>query len=180
MSYKLRPIKEVNENDMIVGSMPPVHRLYPFGNAAGIGPYPPAVAGSYPPVAAAAAGPVPVPYPVIKKQTVYAPNPFYGYQQGEYKPDAEIVESSDPYHRSRGLSTIITATPTSWKSQLNSAYSQRISSMSIDASMMSASFSAQMQLMKSKFSVKEASLRSKLSSKSATRTTTWRRHDDWN
>ena len=188
VSYEMVPLKDVNANDMVVGSLPPVRRSYP--GLSPVRPYPPA------------AGPVPNPYayPVIQKQTVYAPNPFFGYK-GDYKADkdyfqkdhrSEIVEKSDPYHRSRehhkykkkrSFVSTATATRTNWKSHLNTDYSQRISSMSAElasnsAAMISMSFSNKMVSMLSQFSKKEASLRSKLSSKSATMTAT-RTKEGW-
>lgn len=176
VSYELNPINEVNANDMVVGSLPPVRRSYP-----GVGPHPPV------------AGPAPNPYayPVIQKQTVYAPNPFFGYK-ADYKADNDYFQKDsrgevrDPYHLSRERnsfpSTTTLAKPTSWKSHLSSDYSQRVSSISSEASssvaMLSKSFSLKIESMMSKFSEKEASLRSKLSSKSATRTAT-RTNDKW-
>lgn len=184
LSYEMLPLQDVTSNDMVAGSLPPVRRSYP-----GLGPV-----GPNP----LAAGPVPNPYayPVIQKQTVYAPNPFFGYK-GDYRADniyfrkdnqREIVETSDPYHRSRSreshkykrnsnFASTATFTGTSWKSHLNTDYSQRISSMSGElasnsAAIISMSFSNKMASVLSHFSKKEASLRSKLSSKSATITAT--------
>ncbi len=82
ISYEMVPPNGVNVNNMVVGSLPPVRRSYP-----GSGPE-----GVYPPVS----GPAPntFAYPVIQKQTVYAPNPFYGYQ-GDYKAENDYFQKKN-------------------------------------------------------------------------------------
>ena len=180
ISYEIVP---ANGNNMVVGSLPPMKRSYPLDDS--VRQYPPA------------AGPAPNPfaYPVIQKQTVYNPNPFFGYKD-DYKAENdyfqkgnqnEIVETSDPYRHSRHHHTkVITATitPTSWQSNLSVDYSMRMSSMSEElasnsAAMASISWSAKLASLSSQYAEKEASLRAKLSSMSATATATATKTKGW-
>lgn len=182
ISYEMAPSNGVDANNMVVGTLPPVSRSYP---------------AAAPELNSPTAGPIqnPYAYPVIQKQTVYAPNPFFDHKddynaENDYfhnRDPNEIVETGDSYQRSRdnindnvqvnqfNTNPNAAIAPSNWQANLNNDYSQRMSLLSAElasnsAAMASMSWIMKMASMSSQFAQREASLQAQILSMSAAST----------
>lgn len=140
---------------------------------------------------------IPVPFPVIQKETVYSPNPFYGYKDGEYNASSDYfqhIPTSTVNDYQQFATTTATATPTPYFptqiSQVSITPTRTVDNAEMMASMSAAlasnsaiiasiSYSLEIASLNSVWSAKEESLRSKLAQYSATATATTTAHRRW-